>query len=309
MMEAYITGIFPRRDTLIDTWKRWERGKAEEEEFREEMEKTQEEVVNIQRVAKLTYIHDPQIDWHDIFRPFTNLENIMAGPITRYFENNTFYKKPIIKDRVRYEEGFIERYIHRDKLPKGYRWTVTLPGPYTFYRLSEAKEEEIKIRSVTEMLKGALNDLKRLGYTLINLHEPALAYYRDIDWSLVKELYREIMETETIYRVQLYFGDISDRLQKLMEIAPDGFSIDMAYTSIKKIENIKFKRVILGIIDAQNTLMEYIDPIVNRIKIYRERTGVEDIAITPNTDLDYLPYEVAKGKLMTLSEILRRLRA
>ena len=309
MFEGYIVGIFPRNDILIDTWKKWERGKVSEKIFREELDKALEKIVKIQDIAGLSYIHDPQIDWHDMFRPFTYLENIVAGPLTRFFENNTFYKMPIIKDVVGYEKGFIIQYTHKDKLPKGKKWVISLPGPYTFYRLSEFKDMEIGRKSILNMLTGAMEDLVGEGYGFIVLHEPALAYYDDIDWRLVNEFYTALKELDIEYRVQLYFGDIKDKAKYVMEIAPHGFSVDTTFTSLDEIKNLNLDRVMLGVIDAQNTLMENPDDLANMIRRFVDESGFKEVAITPNTDLDYLPYEVAEAKLMLLSEVLRRLGA
>lgn len=307
MYEAYIVGIFPRNDELADTWKKWERNQIIREEFQAKLDEALEMVVRLQRVSGLTYIHDPQIDWHDIFRPFTELENISAGPLTRYFENNTFYRMPQIKDTVKYERGFITKYIHRDKLPKGKRWIVSLPGPYTFYRLSHHKENKKAVKSITNLLTGAMEDLRNEGYNFIVLHEPALAYYSDIDWTLVNQLYRKIMELDIEYRVQLYFGDISSKIGDLVTIAPHGFSIDLTYTNIKKLNRFTVDTIVLGIIDAQNTLMENPDELTTLVKRFTERSHGPKIALTPNTDLDYLPYQIAEAKVMLLSEVLRRL--
>lgn len=308
MFEGYIVGIFPRNDTLIDIWKKYERNIVTVRIFKEEFDKALEEVVKIQRAAKLSYIHDPQIDWHDMFRPFTALENIVAGPLTRFFENNTLYKKPVIDDIVKYEKGFIDSYIHIDKLSRdNYRWIISLPGPYTFYRLSEFKDRNIGKTSILNILRGTMKDLAGHGYEFIVLHEPALVYYNDVDWNLVNEFYKKLKELDIEYRVQLYFGDIKNKISYLKEIAPYGFSIDTSYTDLNKVRSLISRKSIVGIIDSQNTLMEDAEDLVNKIKGFMERTEVTDIAITPNTDLDYLPYDIAKSKLMLLSKVLWRL--
>jgi|Deesub1362A_J573_1020465.scaffolds.fasta_scaffold00008_145 5-methyltetrahydropteroyltriglutamate--homocysteine methyltransferase len=309
MYEGYIVGIFPRNDSLIDTWKKWERGTVDDGVFREVLDEALDYVVRNQVVVGLSYVHDPQIDWHDMFRPFTELENVSAGPLTRFFENNTFFRKPVIRDVVEYEKGFINSYVHRDKMPKGRRWIVTLPGPYTFYRLSEYRDGDTGRKSIVNMVSGAMDDLLREGYEFIVLAEPALAYYSDVDWDIVSGFYKPLRETGLKYRIHLYFGDVKDRISRLMEIAPYGFSIDTSYTSLEELEGLDLDTLVLGVVDAQNTLMENVDDTVNKIRSLREKLGCRNIAITNNTDFDYLPYEVAEAKLMLLSEVLRRLGA
>jgi len=307
LYEAYIVGIFPRNEQLADKWKKWERGQIAEKEFKSELDEALEKVIKLQTVTGLTYVHDPQIDWHDIFRPFTDLKGIKAGPLTRYFENNTFYKMPIIKEKVKYPKGFITNYTHQDKLPKGKKWIASLPGPYTFYKLSIHKDPETGKATITNIISGAIEDLKNEGYKFIILHEPAIAYYDTIDWELVKQLYREVMKLGIEYRIHLYFGDIRNKIGDLVEVSPHGFSIDVTYTELNSLGNFNVETIVLGAIDAQNTLMENPDDLINKIKRFSKNHDTK-IAITPNTDLEYLPYQIAEAKVMLLSEVFRRLR-
>ncbi len=308
MIEGYIAGLYPRNDKLADIWKKWERRDVSDKEFEDVLIESLKEVVNIQETAKLTYIHDPQIDWHDIFRPFTELEDIVAGPLTRFFENNTFYRKPIIKGMVKYNERILSKYSHADLLPHERKWIISLPGPYTFYTLSDYKDNVIAEKSIINILSGALEDTLSLGYDMVIFHEPAIAYYNDINWSLVKRFYRIFLDEGINYRIHLYFGDISTKIGKLIEIAPYGFSIDMSYTLLDNIEFLPSDNIVLGVVDAQNTLME--DPVktTNMIKKFVRHMKFEHVWLTPNTDLDYLPYDIAYSKVMLLSNILEKVR-
>lgn len=307
MFEAYIVGIFPRNDYLASVWKRWERGDIPQEVLINVIDESIEKVVELQISNGLTYIHDPLIDWHDILRPFTDIEGIKVGPITRFFENNTFYKKPIIGGEVKYEEGHILSYIHSDKLPKGRRWIISLPGPYTFYVLSEAKDAGEAVDSISRVISGAAEDLLNEGYEFINFLEPALAYYNDIDWEKVYRLYREVHDLGIRYRIHLFFGDIGEKIRYISKICVNGFSIDASYTNIFDINTLNTDTIVLGIIDAQNTLLEDPDDIASKVNKFVEQHNVETVAITPNTDLDYLPYDYAVKKVGILGDVLRRL--
>ena len=51
------------------------------------------------RVNKVDYYTDPLFNWQDIFRPLVaSIDGISLGPLTRYFETNTFYRKPIVNE-------------------------------------------------------------------------------------------------------------------------------------------------------------------------------------------------------------------
>ncbi len=307
MYQAYIVGIFPRNDNLAYKWKLYERGELGEDEFLETLRESQEEVIRVQLEAGLSHIHDPYIDWHDIFRPFTDLEEIDIGPITRYFENNTFYKKPVIRGRVRYPDGFILNYLHKDLMPRDRDWVASLPGPYTFLRLSMYKNLDDAKASINNILIGSALDMADAGYKVITFHEPCLAYYNDIDWGLVQELYRAFDEYGIDIRIHLYFGDVKNKIDNLTNLPISSFSLDTSYTDITSINNLDKNVVVLGVLDSQNTLIEDPTHLIKSINIFKDNNSVDTIALTPNTDLDFLTFDYAVKKVRLLGEIYRRL--
>jgi 5-methyltetrahydropteroyltriglutamate--homocysteine methyltransferase len=228
-------GIFPRSNELISLWKRYDAGTSEETEFKKGLEVSIKSVINLQVNAGLTYIHDPYIDWHDLFRPFTYLENIEVGPITRYYENNVFYKKPVFKGIPIYPEGFISKFLHREYLPPNHKLIITLPGPYTFYNLSEFENGFDPVYSVVHVIEEAINDAKHLGYSRIILAEPEIAYSNDIDSELLRELYLRLRKYSDILWIHLFFGDISGKVDLIESLPISRYSIDMQYTNPFKI--------------------------------------------------------------------------
>lgn len=307
-LEAYIFGIFPRCPELIDRYRKYERGMASEDELREAIRGCVKEIAKLQIENRLSYIHDPQVNWHDIFRPFTKLEGIKEGPLTRFFENNTFYRMPIVVDEAKYSPNVLDSYVNIDAMPAGYKYMISIPGPYTFIRLSYCKDLAVCEKSVKNIILGAVEDLANRGYNVINLHEPALAYYRDIDWYLVKRLYRALIDSKIEYRVHTYFGDVRDKVGKLSEIAPYGFSIDSAHTPIDEVDYLLTEKIILGIVDSLNVGLESPTELSSTIFKLVKRLNFERISLTTNADLDYLPYNSALYKVRILSHAFVGLR-
>ncbi len=307
--EFYITGIFPRDDRLISIWKMWEWGKATGKDLEDEIRREAKEVIDLQVRADLTYIHNPHINWHDLFRPFTKLENIREGPLTRFFENNTFYRKPIIVDKQSYKPGLLDEYMFTDLMPKGRDWIYTLPGLYTFYKLSEFRDRGTAIDTIQNVILGAMEDLRSNGFRVIILHEPSIAYEGEyVDTKTVKDLYKPLIESGFEYWLHLYFGDVNPVIGLLCDIAQYGFSVDLSYTPIEILDRIPVDRLSLGIIDAQNSLLEDVEDLVKTIRGFNARVKFKNIGVCPNTDLDYLPYNIARAKIMVLAHLARRLR-
>ena len=304
MYEAYIVGLFPREDGLVIEWKRYEQDPGHEPAFRNALSSSLDKVVRLQLDAGLSYVHDPLIDWHDLFRPFTHLDGVELGPITRYYETNTFYKKPIFRDEPTYPKGFIERFVHAERLPSNHVRISTLPGPYTFCRLAEFGGGVDPVDVVSKVLSGAIGDLLGLGYGFVNLAEPELVY-KEPDDSLVKECYGRLRAFKDAIRLQLFFGDASRVLDLLESLPIYGYSIDAQFTDVSLLDCPK-KHLTLGVIDGQNTLMEDLDLLKAKIADFVEGRPYSSLGLSNNVDLDFLPYEVAVEKVKLLGELYRR---
>jgi len=305
-VEGYIAGILPRNDGLIKIWKMYEAGRVTEDVFRDVLDKSIEDIISIQVENGFTYIHAPQIDWHDYFRIFAELDGIKAGPLTRYFENNTFYRKPIFEEFPKYREGLIADKTHIRYIPRDVKPILSLPGPYTFLRLSLFKNGVDPVKAVSTLMYNALKEALSIGYSKVILHEPSIAYEDDPDKDLLVSLYSELKDFQSNIRVHTYFGDVEKKSDILNELDVEGYSIDLQYTSVESV-GCSDKLVIFGVIDAQNTLIEDIEYIYSQVSGYRERCK-GDIAISNNTDLDFLPFTVAIDKINLLGNLLKRLR-
>ena len=90
MWGAYIGGIYPRSDRLITATRRM--SKDLPQLFLEEKRK----VIMLQLKAGLNYITDPLLEWDDMLKPYSKLSGIKMNGLNRFYENNTFYRKPLI---------------------------------------------------------------------------------------------------------------------------------------------------------------------------------------------------------------------
>jgi len=286
MPEAFPVGIFPRSDRLVKTWKAYERGEVEEEELNrvyiEHLHQVYREMVD----AGVSYTHDPQSNWHDIFRPFTKMPGVEAGPVTRWYENNTFYRMPIIKE-PRFSpdvmDGYLGRQVERFDL-------ISLPGPYTMARLSKL---EATADEVSSLIYKAVNYVLGKGYRMVFLHEPE-AVYRELDTRLLEKVYRPFKDMEVV--IHTYFGDASKACRALESLGI-GYTVDLMETPLEALGGCGSR--ILGAVDGANTLLEDPGELVSRL---RQAVG-EDFTVINNVDLDFLPYSYAVEKLRILGRI------
>ena len=69
------------------------------------------------------------------------------------------------------------------------------------------------------------------------------------------------------------------------------------------------KSIILGVIDLSDPAVETVDLVSARIKAGLARVRPERLILAPDCGMKYLPRETAFGKLLTLSEAARSMRA
>lgn len=292
MVKSFVVGIFPRSPKLISVWKAYDRGEVGRRELNLIYREHIKNIVNLYVEKNLFLVHDPQSNWHDHFRPFTIFEGIELGPLTRYYENNTFFKRPIFNDIPKFSEEILNDYLSRDidERVNG----ISIPGPHMWITHSIFKGVD-GVKFITMMLLDIIKYLIDIGYRWIFLHEPSVVYYKP-EGNIVEKLYERLK----IYRPNLviytYFGGVGDALKRLGEMG-FRYSIDMRWN---RLENIEYGESppILGIIDGLNTFME--DPSKISEAIYK-KFGDVDIWISNNVDLDYLPYEYALKKVEVIS--------
>ncbi len=323
MIGCYVTGVLPRSRKLIEITRAYERGKISKKELEESFEKATESVIKAQISAGLDYVTDGMLKWQDLFRPFTeNLKGITVGSLTRWFNNNTFYRKPIITDHVKREEDVVNKIIQLEKLPKNLPWKAILPAPYTFVSLSDNqyyKDEAEFMFKFADIINEEIKSLAETGFSYIQLSDPALVYepltpkFRKEKLALVNDVLETAVKGITTKTcLQTFFGDFSKILPEALDFPVDHLGIDLYETDFEKLKEYSFEKgVALGLIDSRSSLVEEQDELVAAAEqiiesIYRSR--IEEVFICPNCDLDFLPWERAEEKMKVISSVTKRLR-
>jgi len=323
MISCYVTGASPRSNELIKKTRAYERGKISKKELEESFEKSTETVIKAQISAGLDYIADGMLRWQDMLRPFTeNLKGITVGSLRRWFNNNTFYRKPVIKDYVKRERDVVINVTHLAKLPKNLLWKAILPAPYTFVSLSENQYYRDKAEFMfkfAEVINEEIEGLAEVGFSYIQLSEPALVYEESKPKSMKDKLalVNDALEiavkgTKTKTCLQTFFGDFSKILPEALDFPVDHFGIDLYETDFEKLKEYSFEKgVALGLVDSRSSLVEEPDELVAVAKeiiesIYRSNMG--EVFICPNCDLDFLPWERAEEKMKVINSVTKRLR-
>ena len=303
MINYWSAGIYPRNEKLIESTRSYD--KTLEKQFKKEKSR----LLKIQLNNKLDYISDPLIDWDDNLRPFTdNLKGIERGPLTRYYENNTFYRQPIIKSKIGTTGNILKNSICFDLFTSKSKVKIDILDPFTFYDLSANefyRSEEEVVNAFAEIIKKELNSLKK-DVQLIQFNSPSLARIEEADrLNMVKKAMEKIVKgLDTKTCLNLWGSDISNTLEEFQEFPVDIIGIDFTSSNIDKFDKIEMKKgLACGLIDAKNTKMEKSSDIIRELKNIKKTFNPESLSVITSWDFEFIPESFADKKLQIMKQI------
>lgn len=315
MIESSVSGILPRPNRLISATRQFDRSRISEDELGEAYRKYSKEVIEYQLETGLTYVNDGYLRRQDLLRPFTeNLNGVEVGQLYRWFNNNTFYRIPIVKGKISGEAPFNVSYP--DLLPRNDLKAV-LPAPYTFTKLSKNEyysDGKEFLLDYAEVINKEIKALETQGYSYIQLSDPALVYHNTTPCSCTLSDIAEAVEVATKgvkARTGLvtFFGDAAPVLGALTEFAVNDIGIDYYDTDSTAVKDYSFKGgVSLGLVDARNTLKEDVSELVGLAKELVDVASPEKLVVSTNCDLDFLTWKEAKEKIKTVVAVAAQLK-
>ncbi len=303
MISSYTLGIYPRSEELIEATRK------NTENLDSLFQSETKEYISVQKNANIGFVSDPLLKWDDIFRPFSNLEMVTPTALNRIFEMNTFYRV-LSFDGSDFTDGSNTVQSNLDSsLPKNK--TVAIPDPFTFAELHTSNKfngkDDFTI-NLAKMLRAEIDSLVESGFEVIQLLAPSIAYNKEVDFGLVSDALKIItdgLKAKTI--LHTYFGNVSTKIESLLNLPVSGLGIDITTTPTNSIEKHSFSDKILtvGIINSFNTAIEKPQECIKRIDEINAKTKPKESYVSNNFDLEYVPKEFAINKISVLGEIAR----
>src|SRR5215469_2487723 len=97
IVHTSLTGPFPRSEALVTATRDLDRGRTSAEAVEELYQASEREVLELEQRLTLDVVTGGYLRWADLFRPFAETwRGFTVGPVTRWFETNTFYRQPIL---------------------------------------------------------------------------------------------------------------------------------------------------------------------------------------------------------------------
>jgi len=303
LISSYTFGIYPRSEELIEATRK------NTENLDSLFQSETEEYISIQKNADIGFISDPLLKWDDIFRPFSNLSGVTPTALNRIYEMNTFYRVLSFDGSAFTDGGNMVKSNLDSSLPKNK--TVAIPEPFTFAELhtsNEFKRKEDFVINLAKMLRVEIDSLVESGFEVIQLLAPSIAYNKEVDFSVVSDALKIItdgLNAKTI--LHTYFGDVSTKIESLLDLPVSGLGFDITTTPTSSIEKHSFSDKILtiGIINSFNTAIEKPQECINQVDEINAKTKPKESYVSNNFDLEYVPKEFAMNKISVLGEIAR----
>jgi 5-methyltetrahydropteroyltriglutamate--homocysteine methyltransferase len=304
-----LTGPFPRSEALVAATRDLDRGRAGADSVEELFVRTEAEVVALERRLGFDAVTGGYLRWPDLFRPFAETwEGLTVGPLTRWFETNTFYRQPILHAPPVRVAGAIASRLPPIARAEPKCAGAILPGPYTFAGLLENRSgetEEALVHRLGRLLAEEVKELTGLGVASFQFTEPLLVD-RPPERSLAEAVvtaYRSVRSAagSASTLVWTYGADANLAFPLLDRLPVSAVGVDLAETDWESIPASDERRGLgLGVVDPRTTLVEDAGDVVRIVRGLKSRRKISELFLGPGGSLDLLPWEPATRKLHVL---------
>jgi 5-methyltetrahydropteroyltriglutamate--homocysteine methyltransferase len=263
--------------------------------------------------AGIDVVNDGQIRWDDLLAPLAGAwGNVERGPLERFYDNNTYFRQPIINGAIESDgQALVTPYNEAKRVAKR-ELKAAVCGPLTFATLTaedkQYKSLEARTRAVAEAIAHELSALKKAGASLVDVEEPALSAHPELI-DLARAAFDDLAKAGVALALYPYFFPAERIIDKLAAFPVQQIGVDVRSreTSAKAIDRLGALKqtVVLGVVDARNTRVESGREIGDLVEAALKRVPEDRLWLSPTTGLEYLPHDVALKKLTALVEAAR----
>ncbi len=301
-------GDHPDEQRLRRAYRQLEVGGIAESLYQEIEDAVVVETIAEQVGAGLDIVTDGLIRWSDpISHAARRLSGVTINGLLRYFDNNFYFRQPVVRDRIRRvrpvipaEFRFATRQASRPVKP-------VLTGPYTLARASVLAtpiypDLEALVGAYADVVAAEVADLAAAGAQCIQIDEPAILRFPD-DLGILAAALRDIYNVRGTSELVLatYFGDAEPFLDTLADLPIDVLALDLVSSpslASRLATTGARRRLALGMVDARTTAMEDVSTIAPRVEaILAAPLPPGRHYVTTSCGLEFLPRAHARRKL------------
>lgn len=256
--------------------------------------------------AGIDVLNDGQIRWDDLFSQFARAwQGVSRGPLERYYDNNTYFRQPVVEGPLSTDGRTLlgDFALARSCTAREVKGAVC--GPLTFATLAVDKHygslEKLTL-AVADAIAAEVAALGTAGATLVDIEDPAIvALPQHIE--LARAAYERIARAGVPIALQTYFFPADRVLESLASFPVAQLGLDVRSrdtTVLRRLDAIRERTVVLGVVDARNTRLETEREVASLIEEALKLVPADRLWVAPTTGLEYLPHDVALKKLAAL---------
>jgi 5-methyltetrahydropteroyltriglutamate--homocysteine methyltransferase len=318
---AQLMGLHARSESLIELTREYDRNRVPFAKVEDQLQNETRELVKLQESLGCEYQTDGALGWKDQLRPVVESISGLAETTrySRWFDTNTFYKKPIVNGKIALVKFDSGNFVKSNLLTKSRKWKVTLPGPYTLAELSENKHYSTQLElehAFARVLHEIVLKLNAAGVKLFQLSEPSLVYwpYRETP-PTEDEIAQAIDSIRSVvdgvpaeFIVNTFFGDAVPVFSRLESLPIKAVGVDLYETDWEALPQERSEvGLLLGIVDSEESGVESPEWIFETASKVQERLNPPSLILAPNTDLKFVPREIADRKTSSLGRAAKLL--
>ncbi|WP_132058434.1 5-methyltetrahydropteroyltriglutamate--homocysteine methyltransferase [Halorussus amylolyticus] len=280
-------------------------------------DQAREEVVERQQDAGLDRVVEGQLRWDDMLaHPFAVHDAVETHGIVRYYDNNNFYRDPVVTGELTFDGDIAAELEAASEFADSGSLQAVVPGPYSLADLATDEyygDDADFLAAVAEFLAGeveAFPEVETLFVLEPSLVENPPGEGDDERASEAIDTVADAAPAGTDVIVHTYWGALEEKVHAhLLDADFHAVGYDFVSEQEQNLYNINEygtkDSIAAGVVDGQNTLVEDSEAIAERADWLEESTPAadfEEIYLTPNTELFYLPYSTFQEKLAALGE-------
>ena len=288
-------------------------GGDESAEITAAYDRARSEVVDRQQSAGLDRIVEGQLRWDDMLaHPLAVADAVEMKGIVRYYDNNNFYREPVVSDDLAATGDIAAELDAADEqVDEGLQ--AVLPGPYSLADLATDEhygDDAAFLDAIADFLAeeaGQFPDVETLFLLEPSLVENAPEDGEDERASEAIDTVANAVDADVV--AHTYWGALEEKVYAhLMDAGIEAIGFDLISDHDQNVYNVQEygtkDDVALGLVDGQNTLVESPETIRERIDWFDEQTDGDygTVYATTNTETFYLPVNKFEAKLDALAD-------
>lgn len=265
-----------------------------------------------QAAAGVDILTDGLVRWNDpVSHLARELEGVEINGLLRYFDNNFYYRQPVLTGPVRWQRPILLDDLEFAQAASDRPLKAVIPGPLTLAQLSNDGHYGDLRRAtlaIAEALNRELQSCQEVDVVYVQVEEPAFDAHTDR--GLLRDAYAALAQDVTLPLVLApFFGDVGKSFSRLFDLELAGYHLDLVShaTNAEALDPEGFPpktALSLGLLDARNTRLESAGDLARRVEDLRARLPESCMLfVTTNCGLEFLPRDKARAKLRLLAEV------